>query len=52
MASRSRSGGAATTLPFSMGEDHDRFVRTAYGWKFASRRCVELFSRGDVLKLP
>jgi SnoaL-like domain len=44
--------GPATTLPFSVGEDHDRFVRTAQGWKFASRRWVELFSRGDVLKLP
>jgi hypothetical protein len=44
--------GAATTLPFSVGEDHDRFVRTAQGWKFVSRRWVELFSRGDALNLP
>ena len=44
--------GPATTLPFSVGEDHDRFVRTADGWRFASRRWVELFGRGDVLNLP
>jgi len=43
---------AATTLPFSVGEDHDRFVRTEHGWRLASRRWVELFSRGDVLSLP
>ena len=43
--------GPATTLPFSVGEDHDRFVRTAHGWKLVSRRWIELFSRGDVLKL-
>jgi hypothetical protein len=30
--------GPATTLPFSVGEDHDRFVRTENGWKMASRR--------------
>jgi len=44
--------GAATTVPFSVGEDHDRFVRTEQGWKLVSRRWVELFSRGDVLNLP
>ena len=44
--------GPATTLPFDVGEDHDRFVRTADGWRFASRRWVELFARGDVLSLP
>jgi len=44
--------GAATTLPFEVGEDHDRFIRTAEGWRFASRRWVELFSRGDSLALP
>ncbi len=43
---------AATTQPFSVGEDHDRFVRTEEGWRFVSRRWVELFARGDVLKLP
>ena len=42
----------ATTQPFSVGEDHDRFVRTEEGWRFVSRRWVELFSRGDVLNLP
>jgi SnoaL-like domain len=44
--------GPATTAPFSVGEDHDRFVRTEEGWRFVSRRWVELFARGDVLKLP
>jgi hypothetical protein len=43
---------AATTVPFSVGEDHDRFVRTERGWRLASRRWVELFARGDVLNLP
>ena len=42
----------ATTQPFSVGEDHDRFVRTEAGWRFVSRRWVELFARGDVLNLP
>ena len=42
----------ATTQPFSVGEDHDRFVRTEEGWRFVSRRWVELFARGDVLNLP
>jgi hypothetical protein len=42
----------ATTLPWNVGEDHDRFVRTADGWRFASRRWVNLFSRGDVIPLP
>jgi 3-phenylpropionate/cinnamic acid dioxygenase small subunit len=42
----------AVTLPFSVGEDHDRFVRTEQGWRLKSRRWVELFARGDVLTLP
>ena len=41
----------ATTLPWSMGEDYDRFVRTEHGWKLTSRRWVELFARGDVVSL-
>ena len=43
---------APTTVPYSVGEDHDRFVRTEQGWKLVSRRWVELFARGDVLNLP
>ena len=43
---------AATTVPFNVGEDHDRFIRTDEGWRFASRRWVALFARGDVLTLP
>ena len=42
---------AARTLPWSVGEDHDRFVRTEEGWKLASRQWVELFSRGDVVSV-
>jgi hypothetical protein len=44
--------GPAATVPFSVREDHDRFVRTKQGWRLASRRWVELFSRGDILVLP
>jgi SnoaL-like domain len=44
--------GTGTTVPFNVGEDHDRFVRTEEGWKFASRRWVDLFARGDALNLP
>jgi hypothetical protein len=44
--------GAATTAPWTVGEDHDRFVRTEHGWKLVSRRWVELFTRGDVVDLP
>ena len=44
--------GPATTQPFSVGEDHDLFVRTEEGWRFVSRRWDELFARGDVLNLP
>jgi hypothetical protein len=43
---------AATTQPFAVGEDHDQFVRTEKGWRFVSRRWVELFARGDALNLP
>jgi len=42
----------ATTAPFNVGEDHDRFARTGQGWKFVSRRWVELFARGDTIDLP
>ena len=44
--------GAATTLPWMVGEDHDRFVRTGHGWRLVSRRWVELFWRGDDVNLP
>jgi len=44
--------GAATTVPWVVGEDHDRFVRTEHGWKLVSRRWVELFTRGDVVDIP
>jgi hypothetical protein len=34
--------GVGTTLPWSVGEDYDRFVRTKDGWKLASRRWVKM----------
>jgi hypothetical protein len=43
--------GSATTLPWSVGEDHDVFVRTENGWRLQSRHWVELFSRGDVVNI-
>jgi hypothetical protein len=44
--------GSKPSEPFSIGEDHDRFVRTENGWRLASRQWVESFSRGDGLTLP
>ena len=44
--------GPATTLPWTVGEDHDRFVRTDRGWRLTSRRWVGLFARGDVISIP
>ena len=32
--------GAATTLPWMVGEDHDRFMRTEHGWRLVLRRDV------------
>lgn len=31
--------------PFSMGEWHDKFVRTPQGWRFSSRETKRLFER-------
>ena len=39
--------GGSTTLPWRVGEDHDRFIRTEHGWRLASRRWVELFARPE-----
>jgi hypothetical protein len=36
----------ATSVPWVVGEDRDRFVRTAAGWRFAHRSWVQLFTRG------
>ena len=44
--------GTKSSIPFNVGEDQDRFVRTEQGWRFASRRWVELYHRGDTLDLP
>jgi SnoaL-like domain len=45
------TNGTKSSIPFNVGEDHDRFVRTEQGWRFASRRWVELYHRGDTLDL-
>jgi hypothetical protein len=37
--------GTAATVPFQVGEDIDRFVRTSEGWRFLSRRWNTLFAR-------
>ena len=39
-------GDWATSVPWVVGEDHDRFVRTDEGWRFAHRAWVQLFTRG------
>jgi hypothetical protein len=39
-------GDWATSVPWVVGEDHDRFVRTPAGWRFAHRAWVQLFTRG------
>jgi hypothetical protein len=44
--------GSQASAPWNVGEDHDRFVRTATGWRIASRRYVNLFTRGDTLDIP
>jgi hypothetical protein len=46
------ANGTKSSVPFNVGEDHDRFVRTDHGWRFASRRWVELYRRGDTIDLP
>jgi hypothetical protein len=34
-----------TSVPWTVGEDHDKFVRTEDGWRLSSRRWVSLFER-------
>jgi NAD(P)-dependent dehydrogenase (short-subunit alcohol dehydrogenase family) len=34
-----------SAVPWVVGEDHDRFVRTEQGWRFKSRRWTQLFAR-------
>lgn len=36
-----------SATPWVVGEDHDRFVRTSEGWRFAARYWHQLFSRLD-----
>lgn len=33
------------TVPYAVGEDHDSYVRTSEGWRLASRRWSQLFTR-------
>jgi hypothetical protein len=35
------------TLPNTVGEDHDRFVRMDHGWRLVSRHWDQLFVRQD-----
>lgn len=44
--------GTRPSVPVNVGEDHDRFVRTGQGWRFVSRRWVELNKRGDTIDIP
>ena len=37
----------ASPVPWSVGEDHDRFVRTDVGWRFMERQWRELFSAAE-----
>ena len=36
-----------TSVPWNVGEDHDRFVRTEHGWRLADRLWEELFARPE-----
>jgi SnoaL-like domain len=44
--------GSRSSVPFSVGEDRDRFVRTERGWRFVFRRWINLYERGDVIAIP
>jgi hypothetical protein len=35
----------SSSVPWVVGEDHDRFVRTEQGWRFKSRQWKQLFAR-------
>ena len=37
--------GPGSSVPFSVGEDRDQFVRTNEGWRFVSRVYEEMFVR-------
>jgi hypothetical protein len=32
-------------VPWTVGEDHDQFVRTEKGWRLSARRWQSLFER-------
>jgi SnoaL-like domain len=44
--------GTRSSVPWNLGEDHDRFVRTEDGWRIASRSFESLFERGDTINIP
>jgi hypothetical protein len=43
--------GTQPSAPWNIGEDHDRYLRTDEGWRIASRRWVNMFTRGDTLEV-
>ena len=44
--------GTRSSVPWNVGEDHGRFVRTGQGWRLVSRKYVNLFVRGDTIDIP
>jgi hypothetical protein len=36
-----------TSVPWTVGEDHDRFVRTEQGWRLLARSWTSLFQRPE-----
>lgn len=44
--------GTRSSVPWNLGEDYDRFVRTEDGWRIASRSFTALFERGDTIDIP
>ena len=44
--------GTQSSVPWNVGEEHDRFVRTEHGWRIASRSWLNLFTRGDTIEIP
>jgi hypothetical protein len=36
-----------SSVPWTVGEDHDRFVRTEQGWRLLARSWTSLFQRPE-----
>jgi SnoaL-like domain len=43
--------GTRSSVPFAVGEDRDRFVRTESGWRFVFRQWINLYERGDTIAI-